>query len=88
MPTKLKKRSEVTPAVTKKIQRNSHDVGIFLRVSLACFCGIFKEKCQKYDRPKCTEDDVLVRVRRRRHSLLTSDTDQFNLLPANIGVQA
>ena len=50
--------------------------------------AFFKEKCQKYDRPKCTEDDVLVRVRRRRHSLLTSDTDQFNLLPANIGVQA
>ena len=36
----------------------------------------------------CTEDDVLVRARRRWLSLLTSDTDQFNLLPANIGVQA
>jgi len=36
----------------------------------------------------CTEDDVLVRARRRWLSLLTSDTDHFNLLPANIGVQA
>jgi hypothetical protein len=26
----------------------------------------------------CTEDDVLVRARRRWLSLLTSDTDQFN----------